>query len=169
MDEDLKRLIADAIGIGGQVGHHEVHNGISCIIPMEKCGIAAKLSEMLLGTGTPYAAILAHTESGFKSVFAAGFSVPSDTIFFFPEEEDACREILQKRRILIINSGFSSMTEFSAKVPECDMEHIPSCCFAPLGSETNGRYIFFAFDSTVITPDNVKIIIKKINNISNIA
>jgi len=169
VDEDLKRLIADAIGIDGSAGQQRMPQKLLCMLPEEKAGIASKLSEVLMEIGTPYTAILNHTDEGFKSVFATGFSVPSDAIFFFSEEDDVCREIFHPRRTLIINSGFSSLTEFSEKVPKCDMEHIPSCCFAPLGAEPNDRYIFFAFDSTLLSIDNVNKIIKKINNISNIA
>jgi len=169
IDEGLERLIADAVGGNVEAEQQEMSRELSCVIPLESAGIATTISELLKGIGTPYVAILCYRDGGFKSVFAAGFSAPSDTIFFFPEGDDVCREILHPRRTVLINSEFSTLTEFSVNVPKCDMEHIPSCCFVPLGAESNGRYIFFAFDSTVITPDNVKIIIKKINNISNIA
>ena len=49
------------------------------------------------------------------------------------------------------------------------LKHISSCCLAPLGADSDGRYLFFAFDSAVISADNVKNIIKKINNIPVLA
>ena len=131
--------------------------------------MAEKIAALLAGTGSPYAAIIAKKDDAFADVFAPGFGSRKTQVFNFPMDGEVYTQLLSKRRTLIINSAFCDLPELAGLIPPQHLKHIPSCCFAPLGPDTDGRYLFFAFDSAVITSDNVKKIIKKINNIPVIA
>ena len=172
-DENLRRLIADAIGLDKEPAapapEPAVPESPEEAIPSDRIGMVKELSALLAGTGSPYAAIIAKEGDAFSDLFAPGFGSPRGNVFHFPLESEVYTQLLSKRRTLIINSSFCELTELAGLIPERHLQHIPSCCFAPLGPDTDGRYLFFAFDSTVITSDNVKKIIKKINNIQVIA
>ncbi|MBQ3319157.1 MAG: hypothetical protein IJG75_01425 [Spirochaetia bacterium] len=170
-DDELRRLIADAMGPAtpdSATAQPETVNAPESSespVPLDRIGMVKELSALLDGTGSPYAAIIAKTDSSFTDVFAPGFACPAGSVFNFPADGDVYSQIIAMRRILIVNSSFCELTELSGLIPEQHLSHIASCCFAPLGSEPDGRYLFFAFDSAVITLDNVKKIIKIINNI----
>ncbi|MBR5016487.1 MAG: hypothetical protein IKX50_02045 [Spirochaetia bacterium] len=173
-DEALRRLIADAIGQGSSpdpepAPQPETQGSPESPIPSDRIGMVNELSSLLDGTGSPYAAIIAREGEAFADVFAPGFGSRNGSIFNFPLEGDVYTQLISKRRTLIINSAFCELPELAGLIPDRHLTHIQGCCFAPLGPETDGRYLFFAFDSKVITSDNVKKIIKKINNISVIA
>lgn len=172
-DEDLRRLIADAIGLDNQPAETEPQPDASestkDSMPCDRIGMVNELVALLAGTGSPYAAVIAREGDVFSDVFAPGFGSPKGSIFKFPIDGEVCTQILSKRRTLILNSSFYELTEMTDLIPDMHLKHIPSCCLAPLGSEPDGRYLFFAFDSTVISTDNVKKIIKKINNIPVLA
>ncbi len=172
-DDALRQLIADAIGEGGTKGAQEAQpllpEAAEEAIPRDRAGMVGALAELLSSTGSPYAAIIAKEGSAFADVFAPGFGAKPGSTFSFPLEGDVCTQILSKRRTLIISSSFCELPELAGLIPVEHLQHIPSCCFAPIGPDCDGRYLFFAFDSAVISLDNVKKIIKKINNISIIA
>ena len=172
-DENLRRLIADAIGLDKEPASPseapaEPYDPEK-VIPSDRVGMAEKIASLLAGTGSPYAAIIAREEDAFSDLFAPGFGSPRGSVFHFPLESEVYTQLLSKRRTLIINSSFCELPELAGLIPGRHLQHIPSCCFAPLGPDADGRYLFFAFDSAVISPDNVKKIIKKINNIPVIA
>ena len=172
-DEALRRLIADAIGQDSAPSEPVLQPAtpekLESPIPSDKVGMVNELSELLSGTGSPYAAIIAREGEAFADVFAPGFSAKAGSVFRFPMDGDVYIHLISKRRTLIINSAFCELPELAGLIPAMHLAHIPGCCFAPLGSEPDGRYIFFAFDSRVIISDNVKKIIKKINNIPVLA
>jgi hypothetical protein len=172
-DEELRRLIADAIGLDKEpaapAAQPEEPEKQEEFIPSDRPGMAETIAALLAGTGSPYAAILAKKDGAFTDVFAPGFGSRNGSVFSFPLEGEVCTQLLSMRRTLIINSSFCELPELTGLIPAQHLKHIPSCCFAPLGPDPEGRYLFFAFDSTVITSDNVKKIIKKINNIPVLA
>lgn len=172
-DEDLRRLIADAIGLekepASTVPEPDASEAPKDSMPCDRIGMVNELVSLLAGTGSPYAAIIAKEGDAFSDVFAPGFGSSRGSVFNFPVDGDVCTQLLSKRRTLIINSSFCELPELAGLIPGRHLQHIPSCCFAPLGPDADGRYLFFAFDSAVISPDNVKKIIKKINNIPVIA
>jgi hypothetical protein len=170
-DEALRRLIADAIGPAPAADEaapqQEAPEALESPVPADRVGMAKELPTLLDGIGSPYAAVLAREGEAFIDVFAPGFGAGPDKgdVFSFPVNSDVYEHLISKRRTLIINSAFCELTELAGRIPAMHLTHISSCCFAPLGSETDGRYLFFAFDRKVISPDNVKKIIKIINNI----
>ena len=172
-DDDLSRLIADAIGPGSATS--SLDQGAASedaekeCIPSDRAGMAQAVAELLTGTGSPYAAVLARNGETFADLFAPGFGAQAGSTFCFPVEGEVYSQLISKRRTLIIDSLFCELPELSGAIPQKHLAHISSCCFAPLGSDADDKYLFFAFDSSVISPDNVKKIIKKINNISIIA
>ena len=172
-DENLRRLIADAIGLDKEpatpAAQSSVPEKAEEIIPADRAGMAETIAALLKGTGSPYAAILAKDDDAFTDVFAPGFGSRKGSVFNFPIEGEVCTQILSMRRTLIINSSFCELPELTNLIPAQHLKHIPCCCFAPMGPDPEGRYLFFAFDSKVITSDNVKKIIKKINNIPVLA
>ena len=172
-DEELRRLIADAIGSDNSPSDNTPKNESpevpESIIPADRIGMVKELSALLSGTGSPYAAIIAREGSAFSDLFAPGFACKPGSIFNFPVDGDVYSHLISMRRTLIINSSLCELPELAGLIPPQHLAHIPGCCFAPLGPDPDGRYIFFAFDSSVITLDNVKKIIKKINNIQVIA
>lgn len=173
-DEALRRLIADAIGPSdGNPSDSAVQPELPKVpespIPSDRAGMAGELAAFLAGTGSPYAAIIAKSGEVFSDIFAPGFASEPGSIFSFPLEGEVYSQILSKRRTLIIESSFWELPELSSSIPKEHLKHISSCCFAPIGPGEEDRYLFFAFEKSVITPDNVKKIIKKINNISIIA
>jgi len=172
-DENLRRLIADAIGLDKEpaapVAQPETPDKPEEVIPADRIGMAEKIAALLTGTGSPYAAIIAKEDNAFADVFAPGFGSRKGKVFNFPLDGEVYTQLLSKRRTLIINSAFCDLPELASLIPPQHLKHIPGCCFAPLGPDAEGRYLFFAFDSAVITSDNVKKIIKKINNIPVIA
>ena len=172
-DENLRRLISDAIGFDNNPAPASQESAEpdkpEDAIPSDRAGMAGKIASFLAGNGSPYAAVIAKKEDAFSDIFAPGFGSPRGSLFHFPLDGEVYSNIISKRRTLIINSSFCDLPELASLIPARHLKHIPSCCFAPLGSETDGRYLFFAFDSAVITSDNVKKIIKKINNIPVLA
>ena len=171
-DEALRRLIADAIGSDAPSEpalQPETSEVPESPIPSDRVGMAKELSALLEATGSPYAAVIAKGGDGFADIFAPGFGSKAGSVFSFPMDGDVYSDLISKRRTLIINSLFCELPELAGLIPARHLTHISSCCFAPLGSESDGRYLFFAFDSKVITSDNVKKIIKKINNIPVLA
>ncbi len=172
-DEALRRLIADAIGPDSASSEpapqSEAPETSKNPIPSDKVGMVNELSALLAGTGSPYAAIIAQDGDVFTDVFAPGFAAKRGSVFRFPMDGGVYSHLISKRRTLIINSLFCELPELAGLIPAMHLTHIPGCCFAPLGPEPDGRYLFFAFDSKVITSDNVKKIIKKINNIPVLA
>ena len=172
-DEDLRRLIADAIGLDKEPAAPAAQSTEpekpEEVIPTDRVGMAETIAALLAGTGSPYAAILAKEDGAFTDVFAPGFGSRKGSVFNFPADGEVCTQILSMRRTLIINSSFCELPELTNLIPAQHLKHIPCCCFAPLGPDPEGRYLFFAFDSRVITSDNVKKIIKKINNIPVLA
>ena len=173
VDEELRRLIADAIGPAGAPVAPELPEDAPDSdkesIPADRAGMADALAAFLSGTGSPYAAIIAKDGQTFADVFAPGFGAEKGSTFNFAMEGEVCSQIISKRRTLIIDSLLWELPELSGAIPMKHLQHISSCCFAPLGQDAEARYLFFAFDSTVISLDNVKKIIKKINNIPVIA
>ena len=172
-DEDLRRLIADTIGLEKQpatpVSQSDASESPKDSMPCDNIGMVNELAALLAGTGSPYAAVIAKEGNAFSDVFAPGFGSAGGSVFNFPVDGEVCTQILSKRRTLIINSSFCELTELTGLIPDMHLKHISSCCLAPLGADSDGRYLFFAFDSTVISADNVKNIIKKINNIPVLA
>lgn len=172
-DDQLRRLIANAIGneeTPAAIPQMPEEPGPSEeAVPADRAGMAEKIASLLAATGSPYAAIIAKEGDAFSDVFAPGFGSPRGAVFNFPLDGDVYTQLLSKRRTLIITSSFCELPELASRIPEQHLKHIPGCCFAPLGSDADGRYLFFAFDSAVISSDNVKKIIKKINNIPVLA
>ena len=172
-DEALRRLIADAIGPESAGSTPDMPmpgpDAVKEAIPSDRSGMAEALADFLSAAGSPYAAIIAREGDAFADIFAPGFGAPAGSTFRFPLDGDVYSQLLSKRRTLIINSSFCELPELSGAIQAENLKHISSCCFAPIGPDPDGRYLFFAFDSSVISVDNVKKIIKKINNISIIA
>ena len=171
-DEALRRLIADAIGSdtpSEPAPQPETSEVPESPIPSDRVGMVKELSALLEATGSPYAAVIAREGDAFADIFAPGFGSKAGSVFSFPVDGDVYDDLISKRRTLIINSLFCELPELAGLIPDRHLTHISSCCFAPLGPESDGRYLFFAFDSKVITSDNVKKIIKKINNIPVLA
>ena len=170
-DDALRRLIADAIGVESESHMPDLPDSSlpESAIPEDRAGIARELASFLSATGSPYAAVLAKTGESFTDVAAPGFGSASGCVFSFPLEGPVYSQIISQRRTVIISSSFCQLPELSGNIRHQHLQHIPSCCFAPLGSGADDRYLFFAFDSRIITLDNVKKIIKKVNNIPVIA
>lgn len=172
-DDQLRRLIADAIGFEKEPDSvsrkPEPQKVVQSAVSQDRRGMAEELALFLSHTGSPYAAVLAKNGDSFSDLFAPGFGQTQISIFNFPLDGEVYSQIISKRRTLIINSSFCELPELTCNIRKHHLEHISSCCFVPLGSEPEDRYLFFAFDSAVITLDNVKKIIKKVNNIPVIA
>ena len=173
LDEGLRSLIADTMdfddapepdGEPAPEPDNSEENIPGCRIDM-----AEKVAALLSGTSSPYAAVIAREGNAFSDVFAPGFGNPRGPIFSFPISGDVYTHLLSRRRTLLIHSSFCELTELSGLIPDYHLKHILSCCFTPIGPAIDGRYLFFAFDSAVITLDNVKKIIKKINNMTLLA
>ncbi len=172
-DDDLRRLIADTIGADSAKEAPMPSSAPADTpqgdIPSDRAGMANILSRFLSGTGSPYAAIIAKKDGFFTDVFAPGFGAEPGATFCFPLEGDVYTQLISQRRTLIINSLFCELNELSGTIPREHLQHISSCCLAPLGPDPDDRYLFFAFESSVINLDNVKKIIKNFNNIPFLA
>ena len=172
-DDALRRLIADAIGPDTTPAAAGMPPADSDkekeVVPSDRAGMAGVLADFLSGTGSPYAAIIAKDGDSFTDLFAPGFGAPRGSTFHFDLEGEVYSQLISRRRTLILDSLLWELPEISGSIPKKHLEHIASCCLAPIGSDPDDRYLFFAFDRTILSLDNVKKIIKKINNISIIA